>query len=105
MHQNYEPMQPVAEHYKAPSKIHEEVVKNLRKEKDYVASAYSNEKGNRMRLQEELTDMEHRMSLQERELRDIRLQNERLVEAERASIRQIEELKARNMELSIDNEN
>jgi hypothetical protein len=35
----------------------------------------------------------------------MRLQNERLVDAERASIRQIEELKARNMELSIDNEN
>jgi hypothetical protein len=51
-------MQPVAEHYKAPSKIHEEVVKNLRKEKDYVASAYSNEKGNRMRLQEELRNTE-----------------------------------------------
>jgi methyl coenzyme M reductase gamma subunit len=98
-------MQPVAENYKAPSKIHEEVVKNLRKEKDYVASAYSNEKGNRMRLEEVLTDKEYKISLQGRELNEMRLQNERLVDAERASIRQIEELKARNMELSIDNEN
>lgn len=101
---NYEPMQPVAEQYKAPSKLHEQVVANLRKEKDYVASAYSNEKGNRIKLQEEITEKEYRLALQERELREIRLQNERLVDAERASIRQIEDLKARNMELSLDNE-
>lgn len=102
---NYEPMQPVAEHYKAPSKLHEQVVANLRKEKDYVASAYSNEKGNRMKLQEEVTEKDYRLALQERDLRELRLQNDRLVDAERASIRQIEDLKARNIELSLDNEN
>jgi hypothetical protein len=47
-------MQPVAEQYKAPSKVHEQVVANLRKEKDNVAQAFSNEKGARIRLQDEL---------------------------------------------------
>lgn len=47
-------MQPVAEQYKAPSKIHEQVVANLRREKDHVAEAFSNEKGVRIRLQDDL---------------------------------------------------
>lgn len=70
-----------------------------------MAEAYSNEKGVRIKLQENLYDKDFRLSQQEREIREIRLQNERLVEAERYSIRQIEDLKARNNELMTDNDN
>jgi hypothetical protein len=101
---SYEPMQPVAEHYKAPSKLHEQVVNTMRREKEQMAEAYSNEKGTRMKLQDDLYDKDFRISQQEREIKEVRLQNERLIEAEHYSIRQIEELKARNAELTADND-
>ena len=59
----FEPMQPVAEQYKAPSRIHEEVVNNLRQEKDTISRAYSNEKGTRMRLQEDIEEKDHRVTI------------------------------------------
>jgi len=77
----------------------------MKRQKDQMAEAYSNEKGVRIKLQENLYDKDFRLSQQEREIREIRLQNERLVEAERYSIRQIEDLKARNDELMTDNDN
>lgn len=77
----------------------------MKRQKDQMAEAYSNEKGVRIKLQENLYDKDFRLSQQEREIREIRLQNERLVEAERYSIRQIEDLKARNNELMTDNDN
>lgn len=77
----------------------------MKRQKDQMAEAYSNEKGVRIKLQENLYDKDFRLSQQEREIREIRLQNERLVEAERYSIRQIEDLKARNNELITDNDN
>lgn len=93
---NYEPMQPLPESYKAPSKLHEQVVATMRRERETMAEAYSNEKGTRMQLQDALYEKDFRISQQDREIKEVRLQNERLVEAERFSIRQIEDLKARN---------
>jgi hypothetical protein len=81
------------------------MVQTMKRQKDQMAEAYSNEKGVRIKLQENLYDKDFRLSQQEREIREIRLQNERFVEAERYSIRQIEDLKARNDELMTDNDN
>jgi len=39
--------------YKAPSQIHEQVVKTLRKEKDTMARAFSNEKNRRLAAEED----------------------------------------------------
>ena len=80
-------MQPVAEQYKAPTKLHEQVVLNMRRENENLASAYSNEKLARMRLQEELNEKDYKLSMQERELVELRMQNERLIDSERCSIR------------------
>lgn len=46
-----------------------------------------------MRLIDELQEKDYKLSMQERELLELRHQNERLVDTERYSIRQIEELK------------
>jgi hypothetical protein len=81
------------------------MVQTMKRQKDQMAEAYSNEKGVRIKLQENLYDKDFRLSQQEREIREIRLQNERFVEAERYSIRQIEDLNARNNELMTDNDN
>lgn len=98
-------MQPVADQYKAPTKIHEQVVANMRRENENLASAYSNEKLARIRLQEELNEKDYRLNMQERELVELRMQNERLIDSERISIRQIEELKQNVSDLSLNNEN
>ena len=39
--------------YKAPSQIHEQVVKTLRKEKDTMARAFSSEKNRRLVAEED----------------------------------------------------
>lgn len=98
-------MQPVADQYKAPTKIHEQVVANMRRENENLASAYSNEKLARIRLQEEINEKDYRLNMQERELVELRMQNERLIDSERISIRQIEELKQNVSDLSLNNEN
>lgn len=95
----------MAEQYKAPTKMQEQALSNLRREKDYVAEQYSNEKGNRMRLQDEMHEMDYQIAMQNKELRELRAQNERLVDAERSSIRQIEELQSKIIGLTHDNEN
>jgi chromosome segregation ATPase len=98
-------MQPLAEQLKAPQRAQEQLVSNLRREKDYLGEQYSNEKGNRMRLQEELQDISFRMGQQEKEIHELRMANERLLEQERYSFRQIEDLKARNLSLETDVDN
>jgi hypothetical protein len=54
-------MHPIPE-YKAPSKLHEQVVTTMRQEKDRVESAFSNEKVTRMKLQDELYGKDFRIS-------------------------------------------
>ena len=45
----------------------------MRKEKENLAAAFSNEKGSRIRLQDDLKEREYKLSMQERELQDLRL--------------------------------
>lgn len=61
MKHSFEPMHPIPE-YKAPSKLHEQVVTTMRREKDRVESAFSNEKVTRMKLQDELYGKDFRIS-------------------------------------------
>ena len=70
----------MARPYKSPSALHENVVKTLRRERENMEKAYDSEKQARINFEAEADSNSKHVEKLDRQVQDVKAQNERLIE-------------------------